>query len=165
MPDRLISIAVAESTPLVALSLPGQLPAGGKYSTRFDPILKMHTPKRRKNPKTGKYAIPTAFEIWLRRLNTLLLLNRIPPPPRSPWLCPVALEVDYWPSDKRARDAPAMLDALGNFLELRKKKVGRKIYRLPGTGWVRDDSQLLPVWRERELDRKDPRCEVRLWRV
>lgn len=161
----LVSITVAEDLPLVILDLPGQLPAGGKYSTRFDPVLKMHTPKRRKNPKTGLFDIPTAFEIWIARLNNLLTRNQIPPPPRKPWLCPVVLEVHYWPSDRRPRDAPAMLDALGNFLELRKKKVGRKIYRLPGTGWVRDDAQLKPVWRENELDRKNPRCEVRLWRI
>lgn len=100
MPDRLISIAVADDLPLVHFHLPGQMPGGKNQQGR------------RKGQK-GSY--PNArFKLW-RRDSLLQIAHQRP---RVPVAVAVVLEVDYTPGDRHTRDVSGLVDALGHLLEV-----------------------------------------------
>ena len=62
---------------------------------------------------------------------------------------PCILRVNYWPGDLKCRDVPAMLDSLFHCFEK--------------AGLIRDDSLFQNVgWRNKGLDRKNPRTEVEI---
>jgi len=60
---------------------------------------------------------------------------------------PVHLQVDYFPADRKQRDATGMLDALFHLLE--------------NTNIVGDDAQVKSIkWVERPIDKSTPRVEL-----
>lgn len=157
-------IRTADREPLHEITLPGQVPGGSKYNTCYDPKLKMVVPRRKKNTRTGRYDTPTSFEKWVHELDQLQR-GRMLVPPKSPAPWPVICEVEYYPGDHRRRDADNLLAPLFNYLQQRRVKIGRVFRTLPGTGWVVDDKQLIPVWRPQPVDRENPRAVIRLWRT
>ncbi len=155
--------------PLTSFILPGQLPGGSKYATRFDPVRKMMVPRGRKNPTYpadpfAKKWLPSAFQEWIDNLETFQHPGGTLHPPKDAFVGPVVVEVYPTHKDRRPRDADNWLAALFNFLQLRRARVGRRRIPLPGTGWVRDDSQLIPVVHPAQLDPKNPHAEIHLYR-
>lgn len=68
----------------------------------------------------------------------------------QPFTGPCWIDIDYYPGDRIRRDAPGIQDALFHVLE--------------EAGIVLDDAQFKAVvYRERELTRKAPRCEVTIY--
>lgn len=94
----------------------------------LDPRTGRHYP----SPEWAKWRNQAVHQLWVQRgrLGTL-------------FLDPVAIVVDYYPPDKRRRDATALLDALFHVME--------------HAGIVADDSLIKHIhWTEHPVDKMNP---------
>ena len=141
--------------PIWECLLPGQLPGGGKGRVWLDKETATMVPYRSK-----------MFTKWRRGVEKAQAFVAIPRCPRKAYDGGrVLLHIRYWWKDLIRRDADSMESALFWLLALKEKKVGRKRIKIQGTGVVYDDSQLVPAWDPQGLDRANPRCLIRLWRL
>ena len=108
-----------------------------------------------KNTRSGHRYPDKKWAAW--RDEMLKQINRVFWHDTAPEVIPAAImfgecavHIDYWPGDLRRRDVPGMVDALWHCFER--------------AGIVKDDKQFTQVyWVTRELDRENPRAQIRIW--
>jgi hypothetical protein len=148
-PELKFSTDVADLVPVVILMLQGQCPPG----------------KSQQGHRMGGGTYPKSrrFREWRMAQE---VHHRYPRQfYEGRWL----MQVAYWRGDNLARNVAGMQDAIMHYLEnggaMPKDPLRREAWKARPR-WIRDDECIAEVvWYDMGLDRKNPRSEVRLYRL